>query len=693
MSPRLVLQLWRERWGKADEGVAHKTYVGGKVYMWLKKLPYSPIWAKAGISWLVIFFGLMFIGLTSHINFPVNGQISFALLLIAIALYIRRLQGPVVTLLLAGLSVMSASHYFAWRLGQTIVDENGSAFLWAFALGSAEVSVAFYFIVGWMLHLWPIQEHELVIDLEDDEHATIDLLLICSNVDAVNAIEQLRATTELNWPKQKIQVSVIDSLQRIDVKLVADSLGMSSTSTLAEAVASGQGEFIVFVDGELQLQNHIQKDFLKQTIGWFIRDVSLAFMSDDQHFLSSPTCEQTQKNYMPKIGGRAILRRSELPVDLNSPSSTNSDLRNKLQNRSALLVEIAATNAGDHGKFLRIDRANSAAIIASKQRLVDLHQMLHFYAPAAILLFFTAPLANLIGGIRLLHAPIDLWAAMFLPFAILFAITESRCHSHFRLGTWKELRDVALSAYFLFVTSHSFVKTKFKDPFVAFTRFRSEQSTGHVIRDVAVYGLFWLNVFGLLCGASLIVSGRAKQLDWLLFFCAWALLNMGLLLAKKAIDHEANEVKSFARRQGRLKGAIRLPFGRTAVCETLNFPDHELALKTPSSVALKVNDEIQMTLFHHNFAFTLPVRVKRSDGLNCTVQVTDQALPEFEKVKDVVFARAPNWPLWLPNKNADKPFPAWVYRLLNTIPVKSIDLMTKFASFLRWDALVQLWKK
>jgi hypothetical protein len=243
------------------------------------------------------------------------------------------------------------------------------------------------------------------------------------------------------------------------------------------------------------------------------------------------------------------------------------------------------------------------------------------------------------------------------------------------------------------LTSHSFIKTKLKDPFVAFTRFRPDQSSKKFVFDVGVYSLFWLNVCGLLWGVTGIVSGGAKQLDWSLFFCAWAILNMCLLLAKKAIDHEANEIKSFARQQGCLKGAIRLPFGRTVVCETTNFPNINLMLKTPSAMALQMNSELQITLYHHHLGFTLSARVINSDGLICYIKLDEAALPEFQKLKDLVFARSPDWPLWLPGKNADKPFPAWVYKALNTIPVKSIDLMTKFASFLRWDVIVQLWKK
>jgi hypothetical protein len=116
-------------------------------------------------------------------------------------------------------------------------------------------------------------------------------------------------------------------------------------------------------------------------------------------------------------------------------------------------------------------------------------------------------------------------------------------------------------------------------------------------------------------------------------------------------------------------------------------------LTTPSAIALKVNHEIQITLYHKSFSFTFPVQVIATDGLNATVQVNELGLTEFEKVKNAVFARGSNWPLWLPDKSADRPFPSWVYRALNNIPVRSLDLMTKFASFLRWDAFVQLWKK
>jgi cellulose synthase (UDP-forming) len=214
-----------------------------------------------------------------------------------------------------------------------------------------------------------------------------------------------------------------------------------------------------------------------------------------------------------------------------------------------------------------------------------------------------------------------------------------------------------------------------------------------VAKNIAIYCLFWANVTGVFCGVWIVAFGISKQLTWPIFYCAWAFINASLLLSKKAIDHEADEVKYFTQKQGILEGAIRMPFGRSVVCQTINFPSFELTIKTPASIALNAGSTTQIVLYHHNHAYCLPIRVLKIDGLLCTVTVDQQASPEYQKLSDAVFARGSNWPQWLPHQNADKPFPAWVYRAYEIIPVKALDFMTNLTTFLRWDAFIQLWRK
>jgi cellulose synthase (UDP-forming) len=692
MNPRLVLQLWRQRWGKAEQGYAQKIYVGGRVSAWLRKVPYSSAWNKPGVTWLVLLLCGVFLAVVSQVHFQINGQITFAGLVIAIAMYLRRLKGILVTLLLACLSLICTLQYFTWRLGQSIVDQTGGAFTWAFIVGSAEVCVALFLAIGWIIHLWPIEQEEVAVSSNENEndYPLIDLVIICSNADEQAALKQINAGAELDWPTKKIQIYVTDSQNRQAIKEFAEKLNANFNETLASNITAGTGELIALIEVKSDDSTLLPKGFLQSTTGWFVQDAGLALLSSSQHFLAHKPCRKILSKYRQSIHNRAILRRAELPIE---QAATNATLRAKLRTRSALLIDAKAEQANVQSKYLRIDRADSNLITTCKQALVDLHQMLRFYGPVITLLFFVAPLANLFGGVRLLQAPFEWWVATFLPFLALLAITEARCHGNYRLGTLKEIKDLALSAYFLIPTVKSFFKTKLASPAVAFTRFHADQNTYQFIRTTGIYLLFWANSIGALLGLWALIFGGTNQIAWSIFYCVWAICNSCLLLAKKAIDHEASEVQYFAKKQGNIEGAVRMPFGRTLICETTNFPDLLLTLKTPIPIGLSKESEMQVVLYHQNKSYTIRTRILEVHSQQCTVLVSAESQTEYQALKDAVFARGANWPQWLPHQNADKPFPAWVYKAITIISSKAADLLTNLSTHPFLEIFIQLWKK
>jgi cellulose synthase (UDP-forming) len=701
MNPSLLLQLWRQRWDKADEGLAMKPYVAGKVYAKLKGVPYAKGWEIAGVPWLVMLSSAIFLAGVCHISFSLNGQITFAALIVLFAMYLRRFKGSLITLLLVCLSIMGTVQYFTWRLGQTIVDQSGNAFVWAFVIGSTEVCVAFYFFLGWINHLWPVEQPSASIELEEDDHPTVDLILLCSKVDIDVASKQLKAISDMKWPAKKLNVFVCDSEQRRAIKELADAQKSGYCDKLPVAIALGTGELIATIDLEKEQSSQLSNDFLLRTIGWFIRDAGLAFLYDSKHFLGFKPCKRVQEKYQPTTHGRAIIRREEL--NLKVPLS-NQALQQRLKSRSALLVE-----AGSPKQYLRVDRADSKSIHWCKEKLADLHRVLFFYKPFVLLTIYTTPLANIFWGVNLLQAPSEWWLAMALPYVALISITQARCTKPNRLGTWKEIKELVLSAYLLLPTSFYFLRTKLLNPAVAISKFGADQNLYAFTKNTIVYILFWANAIAFFCGLwGLIFGGFVNELvlslfsnkqtisskhAWPLVFSIWAFVNACFLLSLKAIDHEASEVRFFTQRQNRLSGAIQLPFGRLLVCETVNFPASNLELKMPFSADLKLNATTQLLIYHHNRPFTVPVTVTKIGDRFAGVKVNENSNADFEALKNAVLARGPNWPLWLPPEHADKPLPAWAYRIMATVPVKALDLMTNLSSFLRWDAFMQLWKK
>jgi cellulose synthase (UDP-forming) len=692
MNPRLALQSWRERWDKADEGIAVKPYVGGKVYGWAKKIPHASTWARPGVTSLVLLLCTLFLLLVSHISFPINGQITFAGLMIAAGMYLRRFVGPLFTLLLICLSIMCTMQYLSWRLGQTIIDQSGAAFVWAFILGSTEVCIVFYFLLGWVRHLAPLSESETRISLEQADFPTIDVFLLCSGASTDAALEQISACSGLHWPANKFVLHISDAEKRSAIKEIATELNAPYVEELTPNIANGAADYILLIEQKNDTLLYLPQDFLKRTLGWFTQDESLAFLYDANHFLAPKVCAAVQKNEHAIPRGRAILRRAAL---LNGAELSLENFRINTWHKSALLSETSGslTSATQPYLYKKINSAHSEKIIHRKQCLTALQQMLRFYGPVAIGVYLTSPLANLFFGIQLIQAPLQWWFAMAMPCVILIAMTEARCKNDYRLGTLREMRELLLAAYFLVPTSYSFLKTKLGRPTVAITKFGAEQSWPRFTHNTLTYLFFWANTIGLLMGIWSLQFANSSTIGWRIFYCGWALMNALILLSKKAIEHESSEVQWFAGQQGKVSGAIRLAFGRLLVCETINFPSLALTISTPIKLESVVGTQTQLTLYHLSKAYTLIGTVIKVDGLRATLQLNPSDHSDYQALRDAVFARGANWPAWLPHKDADRPLPEWGYRAMKSIPLKSLDFLTNLTTFLRWNTILKLWKK
>jgi cellulose synthase (UDP-forming) len=696
MNPRLTLQLWRERWGKAEQGFAVKPYVGGKVLDWAKKIPYSKAWAVPVASPMAMFLCGLFLSLVCHLSFPLNGQITFAAIMIATGMYLRRFSGPLFTLMLICLTIMCALQYFSWRFGQTILDQTGSAFFWAFLLGSTEVCITFYLFVGWLLHLWPISENEVTIEIAESDYPSIDVFVLCTEIDDAAAIEQINACAALNWPKKKITLHVSDADKRSAIKGLANDLDATYIEELTPNISNGYGEFIVLLDLKKNTTATLHPEFLEQTIGWLLHDESLLFIYDKHHFLAPKVCPSIQCIEQESLHARAILRRSSLPK-VGEQSLKN--FRATVWPRSSLLSsQSTSLKLAPHYKITR--SAHSEKIVKIKQKLSALHGMLKFYSPVAIIVFLISPLAYLFLGFKLIQASLDWWFAMALPLIALIAMTEAKCHNRYRLGTLREIKELLLCTYFLIPTGYSFLKTKLSRPLIGIKKFSNEQDFPTFTSNSVSYLFFWANSLGLMLGIWNVVeivmsqtNTSASNIGWPIFFCIWAMANALMLLSKKAIEHEASEVRWFANNQGKITGALRLAFGRLLVCDTTNFPNPNLIVTTPIKLAAAVGSQTTLTLYHLNRAYNLPATVRHVDGLTTTLELNLSTSTDYQALKDAVFSRSATWPLWLPHKEADKPFPAWVYKAMATIPVMALDFMTNLTTFLRWDAFIKLWKK
>jgi hypothetical protein len=176
MTPRRLLRLWRERWGKGSDDLPDRPYQRGAVHAWMHRLPRSQLWSWPMLSGLMITLSALFIFFAVQIEYSLNGQITFGAILVGMALFARRFAGHLFTLVLINLGGVAAISYFHWRLSKTLVFRNRTELLLSMALCLIEIAGALYLTIRAVNLLWPLSRASRGGSGNDDPRPRIDVV-------------------------------------------------------------------------------------------------------------------------------------------------------------------------------------------------------------------------------------------------------------------------------------------------------------------------------------------------------------------------------------------------------------------------------------------------------------------------------------------------------------------------------------
>jgi cellulose synthase (UDP-forming) len=693
LNAKWVLQLWRERWGKGQEGLPDKQYMRGSVYHWVQKVPSSAAWGLPGIAVAILLTSLVFFGFASKMDFSMNGQISFAGLMVLVALALRVFAGSLISLILICLSALCSAQYLVWRLSETLVFNGDSAFGFAFTFFTLELCVIFYLFLGWVNQLFPLVLPSGELLAEPNAVPTVDVFILSSGLTIEQAASSIQASAGLQWPSKKFQIYVIDTAPRAELSELSDRFDaiylslMDAKSdpigAMKRGIAASKGDFILVLDQALASSgqtSHLDKTLLQRAMAWFLIDSGLALLYAPNH------CLAPQLSKDPLLDPYRELRGSALAIIRRS--ACNTEMR-VLWNRSALFVQ---------GETLaRIDRADSDMFLFWKRQSAALHRMLRFYKPIALGALLLAPLAFLFGDLRVIAASAEWFAAYAVPCVALIGINQARSFNASRWGGLQELRELCLWIYLPLATAVSLLKTMASHPSEFVKNLSNSDDAWSWVKGCALFTILICSGFAVIVGVTQLFTADQQSIPWVAGYTVWALFNAALLLCQHAIFQEAQQIKRFTKAHRRLSAMIRLPHGRTMVCETLNFPSQQLVLRTPVVLESEMGSETALLIFHNNRSYPLTVQVQKIEGLETHVAVSSIEGPEFITLHDAIFSRGSDWPQWLAPKNADRPLPAWLTNIAASVPVKMLDLSMAlnqyFHKYVNWDLLVQLWAK
>ena len=738
MNPRLILSLWRERWGRAAGTTFKVPYVHGKVNQWTHWLPYSGVWSVTAVPAFALLLCLLLMCLMMSISLSFNSQIVFSVLFVCVAVYVRRYAGTLITLVLVAMAVIASTRYLYWRFDATLTPDFSLDFIFGFYFFVAECYLALLVFAGLVQSIWPLRRAPAALPDVQGEWPDIDVFILCDDQPYTAIKLTAMAVGKLDWPRKKLKIYLIDGVQRDDLYALAASTGAhylphpnepgDHAGFINQSLPTTNGEFIaVFESG--QTPDH---RFLQSTVGWFLRDQKLAMAQTPHHFLapgpsqrdlevvnsSGParSCVLMRRSVVVQMGGvdaAAVTQKSYMALTLQAPGYESACIgfdgqevffkENRDQN-----VIIESTSDMSPGIFL-VEHPFAGRSLLWKQRIASFHRALQFYYPVPRLFFFIAPVVYLLGHVQAIQTSPQLLMAYVIPHFVHAHIARTRTDEKNRFKLFADIRETALACYMLIPTTLTLIRTQFKQCLASWSADKSElPKKSYKALDAGSTTLFapatflpylfvlGLNLAGFFSGLVDMIFSSTSQWEVAAPYLLWTAYNLMLLAAMLAIAQEANQVLRHTSLQQHLTAMIKLPSGRTVSCTTENFPASVLELSLPMSVTVDAGAPVSLSIFHAHRELVFPAVVVVRQGLRLDVRIADTNQKDYQLFAVTVLSRGPDWPKWLPGRSADRPLPKWVTDTFVSVPIAILDLVTNINKYLHWvrlDSWIQLWKK
>jgi cellulose synthase (UDP-forming) len=204
--------------------------------------------------------------------------------------------------------------------------------------------------------------------------------------------------------------------------------------------------------------------------------------------------------------------------------------------------------------------------------------------------------------------------------------------------------------------------------------------------------IFYLNIFGLVFGLLNFPFDDPKNIEIACFYCAWAVFNLLVLSSSSAVDEELKHIRYFSQLQSTRPAMLQLPLGRSMACTTENFPDDSLIIKLPIATDLTEGSLVQISLFKGDHELGFAAVVESTMDTKLVIRISDSAQADYAEFASAVFSRGKNWPMWLPNRDADSPMPRQLYKLLDKLRTAFLTLRHNFKTKMNSIQLPSFWK-
>lgn len=680
-------------------------------------------WAKKSLTGAVVTAALALGLLVITQPFTLIEQIIFLSVMLAAALLLSRLKAKLPLMLLFVISVVVSGRYLWWRITATLSPVSVTEVILGVILLAAEIYAFLVMVLGYFQVCWVLDRKHAPLPDDRTLWPSVDIFIPTYN-ESMDVIKPtVYAALNLDWPKDKIHVYLLDDGSRPDYEAFMHSVGAgyikrsehnhAKAGNINHAMTVTRGDFIAIFDCD-----HVPScDFLIETMGWFLKDERTALVQAPHHFYSADPFEKNlhlsralpnenglfhdfiQKgndtwNAVMFCGSNAVIRRCALAeVGGIAVETVTEDAHTSLKlNRrgwnsvftetplaSGLATDTLAAHIGQRIRWargmiqiFRLDNPLLGRGLTLAQRLCFFNAMLHFLHGLPRIIFLLAPLPYLFAGSYVIYASAAAIFAYVLPHMIHSALTNYELQKNHRIPFLGGVYETVLSWYILLPTTVALIfphKGKFNVTAKGGT-IGKKYLDWHIALPYLT--LLVLNVAGLVVGVTRVVTSPAPEYLTLAINAGWIGYNLLILLAATAVAVEEVQPEAFPRVPMRVPAVLH--YGeKTISVRTTGFSQHEILLSAHDELAaVTPGEQLRITLTADGFSDTFTLLAVSATEFTVLLTTPD----DERRFNRVTFARRGHW-AEKPDGSTDASFTAG-FRILMTSALYGLTSLIEF---------------
>jgi cellulose synthase (UDP-forming) len=656
--------------------------------------------------------GLGLLALVIVVTVPLPGPAQGVLTLAGAAAFIilNRFRSRLVTVVLVMLSVAITSRYLFWRVTQTLEFETFLGGVLSVGLILAEFYAATLLFLSYVQLTWPLERKPVPLPANMDDWPTVDIYVPSYNEDLEIVRPTVLAAMNIDWPRDKMNVYILDDGRRPAFRQFAEDIGCgyiirpdnkgAKAGNINHALKHTDGEYIAIFDCD----HAPTRAFLQLTAGWMVRDKRIALVQTPHFFYSADPFERNLARQRPVpnegllfygaiqpgndlwnaaffCGSCALIRRTALEEVGGVPHQTVTEdchcsflMQKKgwhtayirLPLAAGLATERLSIHMGQRMRWargmiqiLRQENTPMARELTVAQRLCYTTAGFSFLFALPRIVFLTSPLAFLFLGQNIIAAsPLAIIAYAGSHMIHAFG-TAARLNGKNRHSFWSEIYEATLAGPLVRVTIATLwdpLKGKFNVTDKGGMVEEGYLDVRAVLPTMIILGLLLIGVciglYGLFTTPTASLEFQAYALNTL-----WAVLCLVPVSAAVAVGVEREQMRARARIQTAIPAEVVLPDGRRmpATTSDMSLSGARLRLDRPLGVAdeetcriaLHVGGEVQ----------EVPAQLVRWDDNEAMVRFQLKDVRDEMALVRVFFGRPDAWIEW-DNWARDKPLRA-----------------------------------